>query len=252
MACFNTAVMVVRCSTSKKLMTLHANQAGYTSVTSAFMAPPTSIHLASMKVRAPGHSIIHHSGSSSMYSCCGHSPMASLPLLVTSLSLLLTSANPLAWFSPPFLQIHSNPSTMPRECGKLKRGPLYYNFIVRATLTPHIYPLQPAPPEGAKFGLRLPLPPLMPRTCLHPFMKLCMILEAARWRKKFIILSCSHWKPHSSLARPLEHGSCLVEEEIPLSSLVEWIARNSTPGLDMEETPPTDFDMDTTLLRMEN
>jgi hypothetical protein len=75
-----------------------------------------------------------------------------------------------------------------------------------------------------------------------------MILEATRWRKKFIMLSSSHWKPHSSLGRPLEQGSSLVEEEIPSSSLVEWIARNSTPGLEMEEPPPTDFDMDTTLL----
>jgi len=228
-------------------MTLHANQAGYSSVTLAFMAPPTSIQPTSMKVRAYGHSIIHHSRSSFAYSYCGHSPVASLPLFVTSLILLLTSANPLAWFSPPFPKIRSNPSTMPRESGKLKRGPLYYNFIVRATLTPHIYPLRPAPSEGAKFGLRLPLPPLMPRTCLHPFMKLCMILEASQWRKKFIILSCSHGKPHSSLSQLHDHGSCLVEEEIPSSSLVEWIARNSTLGMEMEETPPTDFDMVTTL-----
>jgi hypothetical protein len=49
-------------------------------------------------------------------------------------------------------------------------------------------------------------------------------------------------------ARPLEQGSCLVEEEIPPSWLAEWIARNSSPGLNMEETPPTDFDMDTTPL----
>jgi hypothetical protein len=47
-------------------------------------------------------------------------------------------------------------------------------------------------------------------------------------------------------ARPLEQGSCMVEEEIPPSWLTEWIARNTTPGLDMEEIPPTAFDMDTT------
>jgi hypothetical protein len=55
-------------------------------------------------------------------------------------------------------------------------------------------------------------------------------MEASRWRKKFIILSFSHWKPHSSLARPLEQGSCFVEEEIPLNSLIDWIARNYSPS----------------------
>jgi hypothetical protein len=168
MACFNIAIIVVHFSTSKNLMTLHANQAGYSSITSAFMAPPTSIQLAPMKVRTHGNSIIHHSGYYSMYSYCVHSPMASLPLLVTYLSLL-TSANPLGRFSPQFLQFFSNSSIIPRERGKLKRGSLYYNFIVQDTLTPHIYPHRPAPPEGGKFGLKLPLPPLMPRTCLHHF-----------------------------------------------------------------------------------
>jgi hypothetical protein len=95
--------------------------------------------LSPVRVRTHGHSIIHHSGSYSMYSCCEHSPMASLPLFVTYLSLL-TSANPLGRFSPPFLQNFSNSSIISREHGKLKRGSLYYNFIVRATLTPHIYP----------------------------------------------------------------------------------------------------------------
>jgi hypothetical protein len=40
----------------------------------------------------------------------------------------------------------------------------------------------------------------------------------------------------------------MVEEEIPPSWLIEWIARNTTPGMDMEETPPMTFDMDTTPL----
>jgi hypothetical protein len=44
----------------------------------------------------------------------------------------------------------------------------------------------------------------------------------------------------------LEQGNCVVEEEIPPSWLTDWIARNTTPGLAMEEIPPTTFDADTT------
>jgi hypothetical protein len=34
----------------------------------------------------------------------------------------------------------------------------------------------------------------------------------------------------------------VVEEEIPLSWMIDWIARNTTPRLTMEEIPPTNFD----------
>jgi hypothetical protein len=105
----NTAVMVVRSSTSVKLMAPHANQLWSTevgtrpwvNVTSTFMAPPTSIQPTSMKVRAPGHSVIHHFQLalwfflSSMYS-----------LLWTFSRCLLTSVGHLS--QPPFYQRDSS------------------------------------------------------------------------------------------------------------------------------------------------
>jgi hypothetical protein len=39
----------------------------------------------------------------------------------------------------------------------------------------------------------------------------------------------------------------VVEEEIPPSWLIEWISQNATPGMAMDEIPPTTLDADTTL-----
>jgi hypothetical protein len=218
--------------------------------------PPTFIRI-DMKVRAPGNSVIYQVqlalwfSRSPVHSCGGPPSVASLPLLVTFLNFLFTNVTPLAWNSPPLPRCH--PAIMPRERGKPKRGPLYYSSIARRSRPDPSLPLpRLAPLEEARIGLRLPLPPLMPRTCLHPLLKFCMTWEVSRWKKKFLLLSNNPWKPSSSpsiitrpQARPMEHGSCLVEEEIPPSWLAEWIAKNSSPGLDEEETPLVDFDMDT-------
>jgi hypothetical protein len=139
----NTTLMVVCCTTSVKLMVMHANQLWSTEVgnhpwakvTSTVMVPPTSVQPTSMKVRAPGHSVIYHFQlalwfyRSHVYSCCGISPITSWPLLVTSLSLLFTNATPLACFL--LLHTHWFLSIVPRERGKPKMGPLYYSFIAR-------------------------------------------------------------------------------------------------------------------------
>jgi hypothetical protein len=207
--------MVVHCSTSGKLMAMHVNQLWSTevgtrprdNVTSAFMAPPTSIQPTSMKVRAPGHSVIYHIqlalwfSLSPMYSCCGPSPIASLPLLVTSLSLLFTSVTPLAWFSPPLPHIHCNPSTMPREHGKPKRGPLYYSFIARRS---HPDPSQPSPPTNSpgrgQNWTETPPPSPHAQNLPPPLSENMHDTGSCPWKKKFLLLSCSPWKPHSSLA----------------------------------------------------
>jgi hypothetical protein len=139
----NIALMVVRCSTYGKLMAMHVNQlwsseAGTcprANVTSVFMVSPTSIQPTTMKVRDPRHSVIYQVqlalwfSLSPVYSCDGPSPVASLPLLGTSLSLIFTSATPLAWSSPLLPLIRCYPSIMPKERGKRKRGPLYYSFV---------------------------------------------------------------------------------------------------------------------------
>jgi len=181
-------------------MALHANElwsteAGtfpWANVTSAFMAPPTSIQPTSMKVRAHRHSVIYHIQLalwfflSPVYSCCGHSLVTSV-LLVTSLGLLFTIMTPLAWFSPPLPQHCCHPSTMPKERGKPKRGPLYYNFIVRCS---HSDPSQPSPPtsspERGQNWNETPPPSLHAQNSPPPLSK----------------------NMH-------ETGSCSVEEEIP-------------------------------------
>jgi hypothetical protein len=229
-------------------------------VTSAFMASPTSIQPTTMKVRAPRHSVIYQVqlalwfSLSPVYSCGGPSPVASLPLLVTFLSLLFTSATPLAWSSPLLPHICCYPSIMPRERGKPKRGPLYYSFVARHSRPDPSQPLPPTSSPGrgqnwtetpppSPHAQNLPPPPseIMHDTGSFPVEEeippLAQQPLEAPHEPSFIT------RPQG---RPMEQGSCLVEEEIPPSWLAEWIAKNSSPKLDEEDTPLADFDMDTT------
>jgi hypothetical protein len=233
------------------------------------MALLTVISPASMKVRALGHSVILHFQSALWFflyskpSCCGHfPPMVSIPLLVTLFSFHLTSVVPLAWFSldqssiwPPCPILCCNSSTMPRECGKPKRGPQYYSFIARCN---HPDPSHPSPPTTISPGigqnwLDFPLPSLNAPHSPPPLSDTMLDPGSFPVDEEIPPLEmqpleappepCIITRPQ---ARPLEQGDCMVEEEIPPSWLTDWIAQNTTPGLAMEEIPPTTFDADTT------
>lgn len=167
-------------------------------VTSYFMAPPTSIHSADMKVGAPGISIIHQVMSPLWFSW---PPFASLPLLATSLTLLSTCVTSLAWNSPLLARLYCHPSVIPRECGKPKRVWLYYTFVSRRNCHDPSLPLPPTSSPGrGQNWIETPPPPCSPRFFLRPLLKFFMAWEFARWKKKCLLLRISPWITHSSLA----------------------------------------------------
>jgi hypothetical protein len=217
-------------------------------VTSAFMAPPTNIQSTDMKVRAPGYSVIHQVllplwfSRSPVHSCGEPPPIASLPLLVTSLILLFTCVTPLAWNSPLLPHLHCYPSIMPREHGKPKRGPLYYSFVARRN---HPDPSQPLPPTGSpgrgQNWTETPPPsphaqnlPPSPSENMHGMGSFPVEEEIPPPVQQPLNAPLEPSIITRPQARPMEHGSCMVEEEIPPSWLADWIAKNSSPGLDEE------------------
>jgi hypothetical protein len=78
-------------------------------------------------------------------------------------------------------------------------------------------------------------------------------MEVSQLMKKFLLLRCKLRKPLQSLAsspvpRPAHWSkvTAWLRKKFPHSWLTDWIARNTTHGLAMEEIPPTSFDADTT------
>jgi hypothetical protein len=145
-------VMVMHAFTTGNLMAPHTNHnwsngvgtRPRVGVTSSFIALLTIISPTYMKVRSLGHFVILYFQSTIWFflfstpSCCGHSLVVSIPLLVTFLNFHFTSIVPLAWFSLdqssislPCPILCCNFSTIPRERGKQKTQPQYYSFISR-------------------------------------------------------------------------------------------------------------------------
>jgi hypothetical protein len=64
-----------------------------------------------------------------------------------------------------------------------------------------------------------------------------MILEATRWMKKFLLLSCSLWKPHLSLASSPGPKPNLGRKEVTwCSKEVAWWRNKFPPVADIVDS----------------
>jgi hypothetical protein len=154
MTSIHAAVMLVRWCGKGNLMDLRVNQLQSTGagakhlvgITSIFMTLLSITSMVSMKVSSHIHSPIPHFLLALIFfwhskpPCRKHSVLyseASIPLLVSILSLFLTCFVPLAYSSLdqnvgfPLWPLPCCNSTMTREQGNPKRGMAYYKFIAR-------------------------------------------------------------------------------------------------------------------------